>query len=226
MQLISRSRGQALAETALALPVFLVAMFAVLWALKAGVLGERVELAARYGGMVSAEQNPYDQYSFYAAYEAAAGAPVVAPCSTPPPALVVDGSPIASPGQPTNAFFSAVGNASTGTSNCGTTISAASGLSSSKVLGYTTVNVAASNDVPDFLQSIIGTSSTPWNASVNELYSPTMGTLFTCYTELSNAFEASASPPTPPSAPPALPTPIAVPDTGALALNGSCGGGS
>ncbi len=50
-----------------------------------------------------------------------------------------------------------------------------------EVLGYTTVNVAASNDVPDFLQSIIGTSSTPWNASVNELYSPTMGTLFSCY---------------------------------------------
>jgi len=223
MQMITRSRGQALAETALALPVFIIAMFAVLWALKTGVLGERVQLAARYGGMVSAEMNPYDEYSFYAAYQGAAGIAMNTACATPPPTYVVDGAPVVSPGQPTNEFFSAVGGASSGSSTCGTAVSTAAGLSSPKVLGYTTINVSASNDVPDLMQSIIGTSTTPWNASVNELYSPTMGTLFACYAELQSAFEADVAPP--PAAPIAAPTPLpeSLPTT-ALALSSGCTG--
>ncbi|HZO94081.1 MAG TPA: hypothetical protein VFB22_09915 [Candidatus Baltobacteraceae bacterium] len=217
---MTRSRGQALAETALALPVFIVAMFAVVWALKAGVLGERVELAARYGGMVSAETNPYVQYSLYAAYEAAAGSPVGAPCATAPPALVVDGAPIAAPGQQTNAFFSATNDTSSGTSSCGTAISTAAGLTAPMVLGYTNVGVTASNDIPDFLQSILGSSTTQWSASVNELYSPTMATLFACYPELAGAFEASVAPPSPAAVPSTEPIPV--PSTGALNLSSSC----
>src|ERR1700676_5424184 len=102
---IARSRGQALVETAVALPIFLLVMFGVVWALQTGVLGERVEMVARYGGMVSAEINPYQQYSLYAAYSAAAGVALPATCATPPPDLIQNGAPLAAPAAPTLAFW-------------------------------------------------------------------------------------------------------------------------
>jgi hypothetical protein len=57
-------------ETAAAMPVFLIALFGVIWAMKEASLSERVHLAVRYGGMVSSLQQPYSSYSLYAMYAA------------------------------------------------------------------------------------------------------------------------------------------------------------
>jgi hypothetical protein len=70
----------------------------------------------------------------------------------------------------------------------------------------------------------MGTATTPWNASVNELYSPTMRTLFGCYSELAQAFQADVAPTIlPAGAPISAPTPVPAPfETQALNLSTPC----
>ncbi len=216
----ARARGQALVETAVALPVFLIAMFGVIWALQSGVLGERVQMAARYGGMVSAQGNPFDQYSLYSVYSAAAGSPVVVPCGAPPAAMLSDGGPLVSPAAPSPQFWSPTGTpAVSGT--CGRAISTAAGLSGPKLLGHAMMTVDATNDVPLSLQAALG-GSMPWNATVNQLESPDMGTLVACYPELQAAFAASVNPPAVSGSPPSV-SAIAQPATTPLSLSASCG---
>jgi hypothetical protein len=188
-----RARGQALLETAIALPVFLVAMFGVVWSLQAGVLGERVQMAARYGGMVSAQSNPFQQYSLYAVYGAATGTTVAAPCSTPPPQILADGAPYATPATQSAPFWQPSTGSTTLSANCSRTLSTASGLTGPKLLGHAQLTVDATNDVPGPLQAAFGGTRTPWNATINELESPDMATLVACYPELRAGFAASVA---------------------------------
>ncbi len=215
-----RARGQALIETAIALPVFLIAMFGVIWALQSGVLGERVQMAARYGGMVSAQGNPFDQYSLYSVYGAAVGTPVAAPCGLPPAQMLSDGSPLVAPAPPSPQFWQPTGTpAVTGT--CGRTLSTATGLSGPKLLGHAQMTVDATNDVPTSMQAAFGGATTPWNATVNELESPDMGTLVACYPELQAGFAASVDPAPANGSPPSV-SAIVQPQTSPLTLNPGC----
>jgi hypothetical protein len=215
-----RSRGQALIETAIALPVFLLVMFGVIWALQTGVLGERVEMVARYGGMVSAEISPYQQYSLYAAYAAAAGAPLPNTCATPPPALLQDGAPLAAPATGTLPFWQPSTNSGTATSTCGKTLASGT-MSAPMLLGRAQIQVNAASDVPAMLQPLTGAQSSR-GAVLNAFQSPDMATLVGCYGELQNAFERSVNPQSDP-APPNTPAPLGSFETGALALSGACG---
>ena len=61
-------RGQALVETVLCLPVFLFALYGMLWAVRAAVQYERVQTAVRYSWAISQQSAPYLSYSFYAMY--------------------------------------------------------------------------------------------------------------------------------------------------------------
>ncbi len=215
-----RSRGQALIETAIALPLFLLAMFGVIWALQTGVLGERVQLVARYGGMVSAEINPYQQYSLYAAYQAAAGSPLPTTCATPPPALVSDGAPLVAPATGTLPFWQpSTGSAST-SMTCGRTLTTGSGLSAPMLLGNAKISVNAASDAPTALQPLIGAQQQR-GATLTGFESPDMAIMIGCYSELQNAFEHSVNPATDPTSP-SVPQPIAQYDSGPLALSGSC----
>lgn len=215
-------RGQALIETAIALPVFLLVMFGVVWALQTGVLGERVELVARYGGMVSAEINPYQQYSLYAAYSAAAGSPLPTTCATPPPALIQNGSPLAGPATQTLAFWQPAQNTSAANTICGKTLATGAGLSSPMLLGRAAITVSTSSDVPTTLQPFAG-AQTQRRATLNAFRSPDIATLVGCYGELQAAFEHSMDPTTDP-APASPPAVIATFATGPLSLSGGCGG--
>ena len=219
--LSARSRGQALVETALALPVFLLIMFGVMWAMQTGVLGERVELVARYGGMVSAQINPYQQYSLYAAYSAAAGAPLATSCTAPPSGLIGDAGPLAAPATPTLPFWQPAANSAWTAVACGKTLAAGAGLSAPMMLGHAAITVNASSDVPSTLQAVAG-AQTQRGATLNEFESPDMATLVGCYSELQAAFEHSTNPVSDP-APAVVTSPIAQFASGALALSGSCG---
>jgi hypothetical protein len=212
-----RSRGQALVETAIALPVFLLAMFGIVWALQTGVLGERVELVARYGGMVSAEISPYTQYSLYAAYSAASGSPLATPCATPPPALLSGGAPLQSPATQTLPFWQPSTGSSSTSVTCGKTSESGGGLSAPMLLGRAAISVSTSSDVPAMLPGSGG--QTVRNAALTAFTSPDMATLIACYPELQSAFERSVNPQTDPS-PPNAPAPIGIPVTGALSLSG------
>jgi hypothetical protein len=217
-----RARGQALVETAVALPVFLLAMFGVVWALQTGVVGERIQLVARYGGMVSAEINPYQQYSLYSMYAAAGNSAAPVACSAPPAELLANGAPLASPAPAAQAFWQPTSGSTLPTTTCTRTYSVASGLSTPKIFGSANVAVNATNDVPSLLQPFLGTAM-PWNATMNQMRSPDMTALAACYPELSVAFQNSVHPPNPA---PALPStdvpPITAPDTAPLSPDGGC----
>ncbi len=219
-----RARGQALVETAIALPVFLIAMFGVIWSLQTGVLGERVQMAARYGGMVSAQGNPFQQYSLYGLYGAATGTPVVAPCGLPPAQMLADGSPLVAPAPASPQFWQPSSGSAVVSGTCGRTISTAAGLSGPKLLGHAQMTVDATNDVPGGLQAAFGGPTTHWNATVNELESPDMGTLVACYPELKAGFAASVSGSSSGGGSSSA-VAIAQPRTDPLSLDGSCTGG-
>ena len=214
---VMRARGQALIETAIALPVFLLVMFGVVWAMQAGVLGERVELVARYGGMVSARINPYQQYSVYAAYSAAAGAPLPTSCVTPPPDLIGNAGPLAAPATATQPFWQpAAGSSATG-ATCGKVLSNSSDLSAPMLLGRTAITVEAANESPEMLAPLFGPQRER-TATLNQFESPDMATLVGCYAELQAAFEHSVDPTTDSSAP-SIPSVIGTPASGPLALS-------
>jgi hypothetical protein len=77
-------RGQALAETVVCLPIFLLTLFGMLWAVKIAVQSERVQSAIRYAWSISQRTNPYGSFSFYSMYSqlGVINEPPVA-CTTP-----------------------------------------------------------------------------------------------------------------------------------------------
>jgi hypothetical protein len=215
-----RSRGQALLETAIALPVFLLVMFGVVWALQTGVLGERVEMAARYGGMVSAEINPYESYSLYAAYSAAAGTPLSAACTAPPPDLLKNGGPLAAPATQTLPFWQPAQDSATANAVCGHAIANGAGMSAPMLLSRSAITVNGASDAPAALQPLTGAQTTR-GAVLNAFRSPDMATLVACYSELQTAFEHSIDPSTDPALP-TPPAPIITFASGALGISGGC----
>lgn len=68
-------RGQALLEMVIALPLFLLCLFGLIWAAQDSTLAERAQLGVRYGGLVSINQQPYESYSLYAMYATVDGSP-------------------------------------------------------------------------------------------------------------------------------------------------------
>jgi len=80
-------RGQALIETAIMLPLFLFGMYGIMYASNAGALWERAQLGVRYAGVLSAQSNPYLDYSLYTVYNNLNGNSFVPTqsCFTPPP---------------------------------------------------------------------------------------------------------------------------------------------
>jgi hypothetical protein len=68
-----RQRGQALIETAIALPAFLLVLYGLIWASQFAVQYERVESAIRYTSQISWRQNPYVDDSFASLYAQLAG---------------------------------------------------------------------------------------------------------------------------------------------------------
>lgn len=214
------SRGQALIETAIALPLFLLAMFGVMWALQTGVLGERVQLVARYGGMVSAQINPYRQYSLYAAYTAASGSPLSTTCATPPPTLIENGAPLAAPATGTLPFWQPAAGSSTSAVTCGRALTTGGGLSKPMLLGRAQIAVSAASDAPTALQPFLG-PQTQRGAMLNGFQSPDMAVMIACYDELQAAFEHSVAPATDPGLP-NPPLPLSTFPTGALSLSGNC----
>jgi hypothetical protein len=68
MRVSTNGRGQALYETAIAMPLFLIGLFGVIWAMKDAALAARAQMAVRYAGTVDSLQQPYDAYSIYEMY--------------------------------------------------------------------------------------------------------------------------------------------------------------
>jgi hypothetical protein len=90
----SASRGQALVETVVFMPMMLFALFGMLWSIRAAVQYERIEQAVRYAALFQ-EKTPYSDFSLLAMYGqlgSTATAPPI-PCASPIASQLSDGAP-------------------------------------------------------------------------------------------------------------------------------------
>jgi hypothetical protein len=87
-------RGQAIAETVVFLPLFLLALFGMIWMVQVAVQYERVESAVRYAGLISQQVNPYEDYSLYSLYtQLNAPAMPTMTCASPSTDTLTDAAP-------------------------------------------------------------------------------------------------------------------------------------
>ncbi len=87
-------RGQAVLETAIFLPLFIVLLFGVIWVAPAAVQYERTASAVRYAGLISQRNGQYSNLSSYAIYAELASPtlPNIA-CTTPSTDPLSDAAP-------------------------------------------------------------------------------------------------------------------------------------
>lgn len=215
-------RGQATLETAVFLPVFLIVLFGVIWAVQSSVLSERAQIAVRFSGIISDEANPYRQYSLGALYDGLpnqAAAEVYA-CATPgPDALENDPADGTFPGPISVPFFQPSGTVN-GACTPGAAHLSGGNLTSPILFVHTQSTVSTSVAVPSFIQSTLG-SNQNLSATQNFIDGPDVQTLLTCYSELGTAVEQSLEHTTLNVSTAATPLPD-TPSTAALSLSASC----
>lgn len=223
-------RGQATVETAVFLPIFLLVLFGVIWAVQSSVMFERAQIAVRFSGLVSDESNPYQTYSLGALYN---GLPNVAAaetysCSTPgPDALTNNPGDNTFPGPESPPFFQPT--STSGTCTPGPTALTGGSLASPQLFLHTQSNITTQVAVPSWLQSTLGNFQLI-GASQNYFDGPDVQTLLACYDDLrtddlglvvtdsltDQTMNAS-------SAPTPLPdTPVTTPLTISTSVNSSC----
>jgi hypothetical protein len=207
MQLTRFSRGQTLIELVVAMPIVLFTLFAIIYVSRFSVMNERAELALRYGA-IAAFNNSSNAYSAANIYQNLSGA--LPACPTPPAAILSGGGPF--PG-PTSAPFWRPDSTQTPSCMSGATGFGGSQFIASHFWATTTVNVAASVNVPQYLQKAIGATG---NANTTEtfIHAAYPGIILWCSTEVRNRVfgavtaQGSSVPPTPipdGSSPPPLP---------------------
>jgi len=205
------ARGQAVFETAIVIPLFLLAFFALIWAMKESSLAERVHLGVRYTGMIASLADPYASFSLYTVYATIDNkSPAAAqPC--------FDGSSAAaSVGHSTFWQPLAIGPTTASCTGGLTIISNPERYTQPILLRSNYATLGASVDVGNSVLAKVLGNATRVNASQNFFRSPDVGTLLTC-TPLGGAvknslegatdFTTSLYPPQP------LPTNVPVDDT-------------
>jgi hypothetical protein len=200
-------RGQAFTETVLFLPLFLLALFGIMYSVQAAVQTERAQLAVRYTGLVSQEINPYLSYSLYAMYVQLGNATLPTQLCTPlVTSLLGDGAPYTS-AQTTTAsqpFWVPVGP----TSTCPAGIvgaPAGSTFTQDVVLMNAIPSVVSHVAVPASLQSLLGaTSAEP--ASGNFFKGIGVDAVLACFPVLNTSMQLALQPLTDATTSSALPT--------------------
>jgi len=175
-------RGQATVETAVFLPVFLLVLFGVIWAVQSSVVGERTQIAVRFAGLISDEVSPYDHYSLGTIYDSipSVNTQETYTCSTPvPDALMNNGN---FPGPVTAPFFQPTGGTATGACTQGETHLSGGSMASSLVFVHTSSSISATTNVPSWLSSALG-STQHLSATQNFIDGPDVHTILTCYND-------------------------------------------
>jgi hypothetical protein len=197
---MNAQRGQAVLETMLFLPMFLLALFGMIWAVQAGVQYERAESAVRYAGLISQQANPYADYSFYAMYTQLGSTtiPTVA-CVVPLTDPLSDAAPTYNSAHTTTAsspFWTPTGGTSPGP-GCSAPnpasivgIQAGTGLTQDLLLTQQNPYVSSSVNVPPALRSALGSLS---STQANERFFRPVGIeiVLGCYATLNTQINAS-----------------------------------
>jgi hypothetical protein len=204
MQVTRFARGQTIIEFVVAMPIVLLALFAVIYFSQYGVVSERAELALRYGGLV--EFN--DTASVYSAadiYNNMNGNYMN--CPAPSLGVLSDGGPF--PG-PTSAPFwqpASDANVPAPSSSCQ---SAPQGFGGSQFIashfwGETQLSVNAGVDVPPYLQPALGGATAgQTNTTLGFIHAAYPSVIMYCSTEVRNRVDAAITA----SGNAPLPTPI------------------
>jgi hypothetical protein len=229
MQLTSKhaQRGQALMETALFLPLFLLILFGMMWAAQFSVVNERAQTAVRYSGLISNESSPFDGFSLYAIYNNVGSYSQAAStaCATPPPdAFTNDPTNGAFPGPLAAPFWQPLSGTTTATCTPGRVPITDGSLTVPMLLVNTDSTTSTTKQTATNLPSAIsGLQQTTLTASQNFVNTPDIASIMQCYPELSTAVSNSivgeTAPSTSPTATPAL---GAINSTTALTLKSSC----
>lgn len=175
-----RERGQATVETAVFLPVFLIVLFGVIWAVQSSVVNERTQVAVRFAGLISDEANPYQSYSLGALYDGIPGvaSAEVYTCSTPAPDALMNSGEFPGPTTPT--FFQPTGGTSTGTCTQNETNLNGGTMTWPLLLIHTQSTISATTNVPSFLSGVLG-SLQNLSATQNFIDVPDVHTILTCF---------------------------------------------
>jgi len=154
-----QSRGQTLPETALFLPILLLATFAIIYFSQLGVAGERAQLAVRYGGLTAFYAQPNAYYSaqnIYAFYQGAAGGQTAIPCPTAPPGAYTNSPPF--PGPQSAPYWTPA--SIQGGAGCTVLVKNLGGANflATRYFAATQVSTSARVNVPAYLQPVIGST--------------------------------------------------------------------
>jgi len=197
-----RSRGQALFETAIAMPLFLLGLFGVIWAMKDASLSARAQLAVRYGGMIDSLQQPYQAYSLYAVY---ATIDNVVP-ATNTTCYAGDGTQLTSGYAP---FWLPTSSAAlvAPCSSAITIVSSPETYTQPVILRNNYSTITATTPVNGYISAaaLHGVTTTSVRAAENFFRTPDVGTMLTC-TKLGAAVKLSLEGKTDPTVPSSLTT--------------------
>ena len=222
------SRGQALVETTIFLPLTLFTLFGVIWAAQYGVMSERVESSIRYSGLISNQLNPYVQYSFYVLYNSVGStvnSPLPAQTCNPPVADALSNSGVY-PGPSSGPFWQATPVPPT--AQCFSTPSRDavfnnSGMNQTAIALSNTPIVQAEVKTPTFLQSVLQSANLPAGGSLNFIKPADMSTMMNCYPSLQTTLLPSLQPtPLGSASPSTTPVPIAEPAPAATPIPETC----
>jgi len=223
-------RGQAVAETVFFLPLALLTLFGVIWLAQYGVMSERVQSAVRYGGLVSNQIDPYEEFSYYALYNSlgavSSNSPLpVSTCVAPNTGSMqaagsnaTTGSPF--PGQTSGPFWEAT--AAPATTTCLTVNSQKAtfnlaGMNQTTIVLSNTPVVQTQMLVPAYMAQalkygrVISENSLPANGTLNFMKPADLATLMTCHPGLQNTIGVSLSPPVPAVVPTTIPSALLEP---------------
>lgn len=200
MQLARYTRGQTVIEFVIAMPIVILALFAIMYFSQYGVVSERAELALRYGGIAEFNDggNVYGAANIY--YNLNSGTPV---CPSPPVSIVNGAGPF--PGATSAPFWQASTDVQAPSSIC---TASASGFGGSQFIAShfwatTLVNVTANVDVPPYLQSALGSNSGQASTTLTFIHAAYPGIILWCSKEVRNRVDdavtagGSATLPTP-----------------------------
>jgi len=140
-----QQRGQAVFETAITLPLFLLVLFMLFCAIKSAIISERIERDVRYTQQILNSSNIYTEYSIPSLYDAASGAPsFMIVCEAPPPRLVSSSGPIYNNGITFSGLY--LWNAYAVNTACNTsheTLLANDGFQHDLLFGFQTASISA-----------------------------------------------------------------------------------
>lgn len=216
-------------ETAVFLPLFLLVLFGVIWAVQSSVQYERSQISVRFSGIISDEASPYKQYSLGALYDGLpgiAGAEVYTCASPGPDALMNNPANATFPGPQSPSFFQPVGGTATvGSCTQGPAHLSGGSLTQPQLFIHTQSSITPQVSVPSFLQNFMAATQN-LSASQNFFDGPDVQTLLACYNDgstddLGTVVEDSLTHATMSTS--VAPTPLPdTPVTTGLSLNGSC----